>query len=76
MMSLSEQAVERLKTLSHADFLNLGRHEFVYVRPVDHEGQKVFGVHDANGDTLFIHPSKDAAMALARQNNLHPFTLH
>ena len=75
-MQTCEKVAERLKSLSPADFLNLGRHEFVYVRPMTHEGEQVYGVHDANGDTLFVHPSKDAALTLARQNNLHPFTLH
>lgn len=75
-MQTFEKAAERLKSLSPADFLDLGRHEFVYVRPVTHEGEKVYGVHDANGDALFMHPSRDGAMTLARQNNLYPFTVH
>ncbi len=74
-MNRVEAAAERLKHLSPADFLNLGRSEFVYVRPVEREGKIVFDVHSANGDNLFTHESYAGAVWMAKQNNFHPFHL-
>ena len=74
-MTTMESATQRLKNLSPVDFLNLGQSEFVYVRPVQHDGKTVFAVHGANGDNLFTHETRDGAIITARQNNLYPLTL-
>lgn len=75
-MNNRENAAERLRQMSPADFLQLGRSEFVYVRPEELEGKTVFSVYNASGDNLFMHESYDAAVFAAKESNLHPFTLH
>lgn len=75
-MNHREAAADRLRSMSTADFLHLGRSEFVYVRPEEFDGKTVFSVYNASGDNLFMHESYDAAVWAAKQNNLHPFTLH
>jgi hypothetical protein len=65
-----------IRELSAQDFAGLGLNQIAYVRPIEHDGQKGFAVHAANGQRLTIVPTREAAIAVIVHNELEPVTVH
>lgn len=69
-----------------SEFPNLsGRHPIVYVREANRDmlpehlraiPGKIFSVHDLSGTCLAITQDRMGAFALAKQNDLHPVSVH
>lgn len=64
------------KTLDPAEFIGLGSGSIAYTKPVDTDQGEMVGVFGADGSQLAVAPSHDIAVALIRQNDLEPSSLH
>lgn len=69
-------ATERVKALSRREFAALGIAEVAYLRSTAIDGQPGFAIHAANGQMIGFAPNRDQAIALIRDNDLEPATLH
>ena len=68
--------VADLRKLSPQDFKNYGVHNVAYVKPVTVQDQKAFSIHAADGTPLTVMDDFNAALIVARQNDLEPMTVH
>jgi hypothetical protein len=66
-----------LRNIAPAAFATLGNDVVAYLRPVVAEGNAGWEVHAADGRVLaVIQGSHEAALAIVRQNDLEPLSLH
>ncbi len=47
-----------------------------YVKPVVHEGERAYAIHDQTGRPLAIAPSRDVAFAILGQQNIDGVDAH
>lgn len=67
---------ERLRQISTTDLAVLGVQEVAYIKPVEVDGSKAFGVFAANGTQAGILPSREAALAAIREHGLEAVSVH
>ncbi len=65
-----------LRSLSSQDFLSLGLSQVAYVRPVEQDGHSYYAIYAADGTKMAVLVSRDAALAVIRQHDMEPLTLH
>ncbi len=65
-----------LHAMTNGDFAVFGNGEFAYIRQVSVNGEDAFAVHSADGLTLAVINDRDVAVAVVRQNELEPLSLH
>ncbi len=66
-----------LRDIEPAAFASLGNDVVAYLRPAAAEGSAGWAVHAADGRVLaVIQGSHDAALAIVRQNDLEPLSVH
>jgi hypothetical protein len=65
-----------LHAMTNGDFALFGNGEFAYIRPVSVNGEEAFAVHSADGLTLAVITDLDLAVAVVRQNEMEPLSLH
>ena len=66
---------ERLRHMSPHDLAALGLQGVAYVRPVDIEDRDAYAVFAADGTQIGVLPTREAALATMRQNDLEPVSL-
>lgn len=54
----------------------IGADQLVYVRPIEVNGQKLFGIFSAGGEQMAAAPSREVAFAFALQNGVEPMSVH
>jgi hypothetical protein len=65
------------REIEPAGFAALGNDVLAYIKPVEVEGREGFAVHAADGRALaVIHEPRDVVMAIVRQNDLEPVSVH
>ena len=69
-------AIEKLRAISPTDLAQLGMQWVAYVKPVEVDGAPAYGIFAADGKQLAIVPTKESAIATARQNDLEPLSVH
>jgi hypothetical protein len=69
-------SIEKPRGISPADLAQLGLQWVAYIKPVEIDGATGFAIFAADGRRLAIVPSRDAAIATARANDLEPVSLH
>jgi hypothetical protein len=70
-------AAGELRNIEPAAFATLGNDVVAYLRPAAEEGSAGWAVHAADGRVLaVIQGSHDAALAIVRQNDLEPLSVH
>jgi len=69
-------AIEKLRAISPTDLAQLGMQWVAYVKPVEVDGAPAYGIFAADGKQLAIVPTKESAVATARQNDLEPLSVH
>lgn len=62
--------------MTKGDFAAFGNGDIAYIRPVSVNGEDAFAVHSADGLTLAVITDLDVAVAVVRQNELEPLSLH
>jgi hypothetical protein len=62
--------------MTSGDFAVFGNGEIAYIRQVSLNGEDAFAVHSADGLTLAVINDRDLAVAVVRQNELEPLSLH
>ena len=67
---------ERLRQTSASDLAVLGVRDLAYVRPVMVDGAPGFAIHAADGTQLALAPTRYHALALIRENDLEPASVH
>ena len=67
---------ENIRHLSPLGFAALGNGQLAYVRPATHEGAPAFAVCSADGQQLALVSGRELAIALIRQNDLEPVSVH
>ena len=67
---------ESIQVLSARDLLNLGLQEVAYVKPLEVEGEQAFAVHAADGTQIAITRERALALAMLRQHDLEPLSVH
>jgi hypothetical protein len=65
-----------LRDLSPEQFAQLGTPDVAYFKPVIFKGQSVYAVHTADGSPVALAESRDIAIQLALDNDLHPIWVH
>jgi len=65
-----------IHAMTSGDFAIFGNEEFAYIRQVSVNGEDAFAVHSADGLTLAVITDRDVAVAVVRQNELEPLSLH
>lgn len=65
-----------LDEMTKGDFAVFGNGIFAYIRQVSVNGEDAFAVHSADGLTLAVITDRDVAVAVVRQNELEPLSLH
>ena len=67
--------VERVP-MSTQELAVLGVQDVAYIRPVEHEGEPAFGIFAADGTQMALAASRDLAVAVIRQNEMEPASVH
>jgi hypothetical protein len=62
--------------LSPSEFANLGLTSHVYVKPVVEDDCPLFAIHAADGRRIAVLPDRAAAVALIREHEMVPASLH
>jgi hypothetical protein len=62
--------------ISQEDLAALGLQDIAYIRPIVHEGEEAFEIHGADGRTLALAASEDAATAIILRNDMTPVSLN
>jgi len=65
-----------LRSLSSQDFLSLGVSQVAYVKPLEQDGHDYFAIYAADGTQMAVLANRDAALAVIRQHDMEPLTLH
>ena len=65
-----------LRSLSSQDFLSLGVSQVAYVKPLEQDGDSYFAIYAADGTQMAVLANRDAALAVIRQHDMEPLTLH
>jgi hypothetical protein len=65
-----------IHAMTSGDFAVFGNGEIAYIRQVSLNGEDAFAVHSADGLTLAVINDRDLAVAVVRQNELEPLSLH
>lgn len=66
-----------LRNIEPTAFAALGNNVIAYLKPVLADDKPGLEVHAADGRTLaLIHDTRDVALAIIRQNDLEPVSLH
>lgn len=73
---LGSQEKDDLRQISPEGLFNLGASEVIYVKSLEAEGKTMFALHAANGTPVAAVDSRDAAIALARQNDMTLLSVH
>ena len=58
------------------EFAVLGLNIIAFVKPINVEGEAVFGIHAADGTPMAIVSDYQLAFAAIRQNHLEPVSVH
>lgn len=66
----------RLKGMSHQDFLQFGKDEIHYVRPVQIDKLNFYGLFNASGERLNVYQSEKEAQAAAWENDMVAISVH
>jgi hypothetical protein len=62
--------------LSPGEFANLGLASLVYVKPVMEDDCRLFEIHAADGRFIAVLADRAAAVALVREHEMVPASLH
>ena len=66
-----------LRNIEPAAFASLGNDVIAYLKPVVTDDKAGLEIHAADGRTLaLVHDTRDVALAIIRQNDLEPVSLH
>jgi hypothetical protein len=68
--------VEKLRTLSPADFASLGMSDLAYVKPVEVDGRSAYAIHAADGTQMAVVNERALAFAAIRQHDLEAVDVH
>ncbi|HUA56382.1 MAG TPA: DUF1150 family protein [Candidatus Sulfotelmatobacter sp.] len=68
--------IEKLRTLSPADFATLGMSDLAYVKSVLVDGRIAYAIHAADGTNMAVVDDRGLAVAAIRQHDLEAVALH
>jgi hypothetical protein len=68
--------LSKLELVAVRNFAALGMNSVAYVKPVQVNGVAAYAIHAADGTHLCLFADRDAAMAVVRQHELSPVSLH
>jgi hypothetical protein len=67
---------ERLRHISLSDLAALGLQGVAYIKPVVIDKTAAFAVFAADGTQIGALPTREAALAAMRENDLEPVSVH
>lgn len=67
---------EQLRHISLAELAALGLQGVAYIKPVVIDNAAAFAVFAADGTQIGALPTREAALAAMRENDLEPVSLH
>jgi len=70
------QTIEELRQMTANDLAMLGMQDIAYVKPVVIEGSNGYAIHAADGTQMAVIANRDLAMAVVRQNEMEPVSVH
>ncbi len=68
--------IEQIRQISVQDLAALGLQDVAYVKAERQDGQTLFAVYAADGTRLAMMPKRETAIAVVRQNDLEPLSVH
>ncbi len=69
-------SIEQIRQISAKDLALLGLQDVAYVKAEQQDGQTLFAVYAADGRRLAMMPKLETAIAVVRQNDLEPLSVH
>jgi len=69
-------AIELNGDFTGGEFIYLGLDEIAYIKPVEENGEHVFGIFAADGEQIGVAPEYKLARAMSIQNDLYPVSVH
>ena len=70
------QFLESLRDLSERELGLLGMEDVAYVKRVVVDGSDAFAVHAADGTQIAVMADRDVALAVVRQHDMEPVSVH
>jgi hypothetical protein len=70
------QTMEQLRQMTANDLAMLGMQDIAYVKPIVVEGTLSYAIHAADGTQMALIANRDLAMAVVRQNEMEPVSVH
>lgn len=67
---------EKLRSITPTDLAQLGMQWVAYIKPLEADGAPAYGIFAADGKQLAVVPTRESAIAAARQNDLEPLSVH
>ena len=67
---------ERIRQMSSRELALFGMQDLAYVKAVLINGVTEFAVHAADGTQITVLPDRDIAVAMVRQHDLEPLSVH
>jgi len=64
------------RSLTEAQFAELGVSQLAYIKPVTVEGRRVFAIHAANGAPMGLAEDSDTAAVAIIQHEMIPARVH
>jgi hypothetical protein len=64
------------KPLTPAEWQAFMVNQVAYIKPVQDNGQSVFGIYSADGTQLALIGDRDTAFAAVRSHDLEPVSVH
>ena len=65
-----------IRQLSVRELGLLGVNDVAYVKRIVEDGKEAFAVHAADGNRIAVLPNRDYAVAVIRQNDMEPMSVH
>jgi hypothetical protein len=75
-MEVGVQTLSGTKQLSEHELGLLGIDNLAYVKRVVVDGDEAFAIHAADGTQIAVLANRDVAMAVVRQHDLEPSSVH
>ena len=72
----NKETTNILKSISSNDFLNFGKNQLCYTRPVYQQGTMMVGLFDADGEQLSVFPDDMSAKHAMFHHDINTVNVH
>jgi hypothetical protein len=73
---MTMKGFEHIRHISPRELAALGMQDLAYLKPIVVNDVVAFAVHAADGTQVAVLPDRDIALAVVRQHDLEPLSVH